>query len=140
MEATINKVELSGYVGLSPEIKEFENGGMIARVSLATNERYKNKEGNWVEDTTWHKIVFRNKDAKEVSQKVMKGTRLNVLGKLTNRSWQDQNGTKHYITEVMALDYAILEGKDLKAKEVCEQVENDQAEVASNPSSKKKKI
>lgn len=107
MEKTINKVELTGYAGSAPEIKEFENGGTIARLSIATRDFFKNKEGEWVSETTWHRIVFRNKAAIEVSEAVSKGTRLNIKGKLSNRSWNDDNGIKHFITEVIATEFQI---------------------------------
>ncbi len=97
--AGLNKVILIGNLGKDPEIMTFENGVKRASFSLATTESYKDKEGNWVEQTEWHNIVLWRWLAEK---NLIKGDQIYVEGKLKTRSWDDQDGNKKYITEVVA--------------------------------------
>ena len=103
--AFLNKVMLIGNLGKDPEIRvNPTNGKKVVSFSLATSRRYRDANGEQKEDTQWHNIVGWGKVAEIVEQLgVCKGTMLYVEGRLTNRSWTDQNGQKRYVTEV-ALD------------------------------------
>ena len=102
MEKTINKVELNGFVGINPEVKTMENGKTMTRFSVATSESYKDKNGTWVQDTTWHNVVLWNSSAIPVSEELKKGCRVQIVGKLKNRQYTDKLGVVKYITEIVA--------------------------------------
>jgi len=96
-----NQVQLIGNLGAALEIKNLESGKKVATFSLATNERYKNKSGEMVDDTQWHNIVAWNGTAEIIEKYVEKGKRVGIQGKLTNRKYQDKDGNDRYITEVL---------------------------------------
>jgi single-strand DNA-binding protein len=106
-----NSVRLIGRVGQNPEIVKFENGGQIAKFSLATDESYKDKDGKKVEQTEWHNLVVRNGLTKVVEQYVTKGQELCIEGSLSTRSWEDKEGKKHYATEIIVEDMLMLGAK-----------------------------
>ncbi|MDD3527558.1 MAG: single-stranded DNA-binding protein, partial [Bacteroidales bacterium] len=95
----INKVILIGNLGKDPDIMTFENGVKRANIAVATNENYKDKEGNWVEQTEWHNVVGWRWLAEK---NLVKGDMVYIEGKLKTRTWDDKDGVKHYITEVVA--------------------------------------
>jgi len=95
--AGLNKVILIGNLGKDPDIMTFENGVKKASYSIATTESYKDKEGNWVDQTEWHNIVAWRWLAE---RNLVKGDQVYIEGKLKTRSWDDAEGKKHYITEV----------------------------------------
>lgn len=100
MKKLINSVRLVGYVGADPEIKSFENGSRILKSRMATNEPYKNKEGEWEDNTNWHNLVFKGKMV-DVAEKVMqKGEKISLEGRLSYREYTDSAGTKRQITEI----------------------------------------
>ncbi|MDR1866074.1 MAG: single-stranded DNA-binding protein [Bacteroidales bacterium] len=106
----VNKVILLGRAGKDPEVRHLDNNMSVANFTLATNESYM-KDGSRVEQTEWHNIVsWRN--AKYIEDYVRKGMLLYVEGRLRSRSWDDKNGNKHYITEVLADTLHILSPKD----------------------------
>ena len=115
MEKMINKVELSGFVGSNPEVKTLPNGNKVLKMSLATSSSHKDREGNWVRDTTWHNIVMWNKLAEAANNEIKKGSRVSLIGKLTNRQYTDKEGNKHYVTEVIANSYEIVVSETAKA-------------------------
>src|ERR1700691_6526395 len=99
----INKVFLIGRLGKDPVIKHFQNDSAIAEFSLATSESYKDKEGNWKEVTDWHNISLPNKFMAERAEKSLKkGSLIYVEGKIRTRSYDDKDGAKRYITEIIA--------------------------------------
>lgn len=104
----LNKVFLIGNVGQDPEIRTTESGATVAQFTLATNERYKNRNGELRENTEWHNIVCWRNLADVAGNYVKKGSLLYVEGKLTSRSWEDQNGQKHWRTEVVADNFQLL--------------------------------
>lgn len=108
MNALKNKVQLIGRLGQEPEIISFDNGGKIARFSLATNDTYKDKNDKTVEKTYWHNIVVRNGLVKVIESFVEKGQEIMIEGKLTYRSWEDQGGNKNYITEIICQELLML--------------------------------
>jgi single-strand DNA-binding protein len=99
---TTNKVELNGYIGIDPEVKTLKNGNKVANFTLATDENYKNKEGEWVKNTTWHRISLWNKDAEKAAAELKKGMRIAVTGKIVNKQYTDKDGVKRTMSEVLA--------------------------------------
>lgn len=95
-----NKVELIGRLGKDPEIRNLDNGKMVANFSMATTEKWKNERGEKVEKTEWHNIVCWGKLCEILQKYVKKGDLLFVEGKLTTRMWE-KDGVKHYVTEVL---------------------------------------
>ncbi len=108
MNAMRNKVQLIGNVGNDPEIKTFDGGKKVVNFTLATNESYKNEKGEKVEQTEWHKITAWGKIADIIEKYVTKGKEIALEGKLTHRSYDDKNGEKRFITEVVANDVLLL--------------------------------
>ncbi|MEI7508266.1 MAG: single-stranded DNA-binding protein [Flavobacterium sp.] len=108
MNALRNKVQLIGHVGQEPEIKTLEGGRKLANITIATNEVYYKENGDKVENTEWHRVVAWGKTAEIIEKYVIKGKEIAVEGKLTHRSYDDKNGDKRYITEVVANDVLLL--------------------------------
>ncbi len=108
MSSLKNKVQLVGHVGQDPEIKTFEGEKKLANFTLATNEVYKNDKGEKVEETQWHRLVAWGKTAETIEKYVTKGKEIAVEGKLNHRSYDDKNGEKKYITEVVIGELMLL--------------------------------
>ncbi|WP_295335415.1 single-stranded DNA-binding protein [Flavobacterium sp.] len=108
MNAMRNKVQLIGHVGQDPEVKDLEGGKKVANLTLATNDYYTNDKGEKVENTEWHKVSAWGKTAEIIEKYVVKGKEIAVEGKLTHRSYEDKDGTKRYVTEVVANDILLL--------------------------------
>ncbi|WP_411766015.1 single-stranded DNA-binding protein [Winogradskyella sp. A3E31] len=108
MNTLRNKVQLIGNLGNDPEIVNLESGKMLAKFSIATNESYKNSNGEKVTDTQWHNIVAWGKTAQIVEKYIAKGKEVAVTGKLTNRAWQDKDGVKRYTTEIICNELLML--------------------------------
>lgn len=111
MNTLRNKVQLIGNLGNDPEIVNLESGKTLAKFSIATNDSYKNAQGEKVTDTQWHNIVAWGKTAQIVEKYVGKGKEVAIEGKLTSRSWQDKDGIKRYITEVVCSELLMLGNK-----------------------------
>lgn len=105
---TLNKVMLLGSVGKDPEIRATGGGAVVANLSIATSERFKDKQGNWQDSTEWHSLVAFARTAEVIRDYVKKGTPIHVEGRLQTRSW-DQDGQKRYRTEIV-IDNLILLG------------------------------
>lgn len=101
MNTLRNKVQLIGNLGNDPEIITLESGKKLAKFSLATNESYKDADGQKQTKTDWHNLVAWSKTAEIIEKYVTKGKEIAIEGKLTNRSWDDKEGNKRYITEVI---------------------------------------
>ena len=109
MAKSVNKVILVGNVGHDPEVKYTASGVPVAKVSLATNERFKDKNDQWQDRTEWHAVVAWQHLAKIVGEYVRKGSMLYVEGKLQTSTWADkQSGEKKYRTEIVARDIVLL--------------------------------
>ena len=108
---SFNKVILIGNVGKDPEVRHLESGSAVASFTLATTERYRNKNGELQDQTEWHNIVcWRN--LAELSEKyIKKGAQIFVEGKIRTSSWADQTGAKRYTTEIVADNIRLLDRK-----------------------------
>ena len=111
MTSLKNSVHLIGHLGIDPETTTFDSGKMKVRFSLATSENYRNANGDRVQETQWHNIVAWGGTAKVAAEYLKKGKEIALEGKLTNRSWEDKNGQKRYITEIIANQILILDKK-----------------------------
>ena len=111
MNTLRNKVQLIGHLGNNPEIITLENGTKLAKFSLATNDSYKNAQGEKVTNTEWHNLVAWNKTAEIIEQYLEKGREIAIEGKLTNRSYETKEGEKRYVTEVVISELLMLGGE-----------------------------
>lgn len=103
-----NKVQLIGNLGAAPEVKTFDNGKQMVRFNLATNETYRNAEGEQVTDTQWHHVVAWGNTAKFAEKLLEKGKEVAIEGKLSSRSYDDKDGNKRYITEIVASEILLI--------------------------------
>ena len=109
---SVNKVILIGNLGKDPEVKYTQGGMPVAKFSIATNERFKDKEGNWQERTEWHNIVAFQRLAEIIGQYLKKGGKCYIEGSLRTGSWDDkETGKKIYKTEIIANDLVLLSGR-----------------------------
>jgi len=113
MYALKNKVQLIGNLGNAPEIKSMEDGKKMARFSVATNEKYKNANGEKITETTWHNLVAWDKVAEIAEKYLLKGSEVVIEGKLINRSYVDKDGIKKYISEVEVNELLLLDSKPI---------------------------
>jgi single-strand DNA-binding protein len=108
MNALRNKVQLIGNLGNDPEIINLDGGKKLAKFSIATNESYKNAQGELVKETQWHRVVAWGKTAAIIEKYLLKGSEVAVEGKLTNRSYETKEGEKRYITEIVCNELLML--------------------------------
>ncbi len=109
-KGTVNKAILIGRLGSDPEVRYTPGGAAVANFNIATDRSWKDKDGNWQNETSWHKIVLWNRSAEVAKEYAKKGNRVYVEGRIQTRSWEDQNGQKHYVTEVVGHDFQLLDG------------------------------
>lgn len=102
-----NRVQLIGHVGQEPEIKTVNNK-KLATLTIATNDFYYNEKGNKVEQTEWHRVTAWGKTAEIIEKYVTKGKEVAVEGKLTHRSYDDKDGNKRYVTEILVNELLLL--------------------------------
>ncbi len=98
----LNKVLLIGNVGKDPEVRHLESGAAVATITLATSERYRDRNGETRELTEWHTVIAWRQLADLAENYIRKGSQIYVEGKIRSRSWDDQNGQKRYVTEIQA--------------------------------------
>lgn len=110
MREGLNKAMLMGYIGKNPEKREFQSGTVL-NFSLATTERYKDRDGVWQDRTEWHNIAVWGKRAEGLSKILEKGMPIYIEGKIQTRSWDDREGKKRYMTEIIARDVKLLGNK-----------------------------
>lgn len=108
----VNKVIIVGRLGADPEHKTLPSGSNVCNMSVATSEKFKNKEGELKETTEWHRVVAFNKIADLCNEYLSKGKQVYLEGKLQTRSWEDKDGNKKYTTEILALQVQFLSPKD----------------------------
>ncbi len=111
MNTLRNKVQLIGHVGQEPEIKTFEGGKKLANITLATNEVYTNSKGEKIENTEWHRLTAWGSIADIIEKYVIKGKEIAIEGRLTHRGYEDKDGNKRFITEVVVNELLLLNTK-----------------------------
>ncbi|MFH2048941.1 MAG: single-stranded DNA-binding protein [bacterium] len=109
---SVNKVILIGHLGKDPELKYTPNGRAVATFSLATNKVWNDQSGQKQEKTTWHNIVAWGKQAEVINEYCRKGKQLYIEGRIENRSWDKDDGTKGYISEVVVENFQFLGGRN----------------------------
>ena len=107
MAGSVNKVILIGNLGQDPEVRQFQNGGSVCNLSIATSENWKDKNtGERREKTEWHRVAIFSEGLVRIAQQYLKkGSKVYIEGKLQTRKWQDQNGQDKYSTEVVIQGY-----------------------------------
>lgn len=108
MSTLRNKVQLIGHVGNVPEIVNLESGKKLAKFAIATNENYKNAKGEKITDTQWHNVVAWGKVAGLIESYVLKGKEIGIEGKITSRSYEDKDGVKRYVTEIICHELLLM--------------------------------
>ncbi|MCF6350039.1 MAG: single-stranded DNA-binding protein [Flavobacteriaceae bacterium] len=108
MNTLRNNVQLIGHLGQKPEIITLESGKKLAKFSIATNENFINAQGKKVEKTDWHNIIAWNKTAELAEMFLDKGKQIALSGKLSQRTWDDKDGNKRYITEIICNELVFL--------------------------------
>jgi single-strand DNA-binding protein len=112
MAKSLNKVMLIGNLGKDPEVKYTPSGTPVAKLTVATNERFKDKDGQWADRTEWHNVVLWQRLAEIAGEYLKKGGKVYVEGRLQTRSWEDkQTNQKRYMTEIVASDLVLLGGR-----------------------------
>ena len=110
-KGTVNKVILIGRLGKDPEMKYTPSGTAVANFTMATNESIRDKEGNYTEQTEWHRVVAFGRTAEVAGEYMTKGKLVYIEGRLQTRSWDDQNGQKKYMTEIICNNLQLLGGR-----------------------------
>ncbi|UOE47643.1 single-stranded DNA-binding protein [Mucilaginibacter sp. SMC90] len=105
MNSLRNSVRLVGNLGMDPEVKVFDSNKKMVRLSIATNESYKNDKGEKINDTQWHNLVFWSPQAKLAEDLLKKGDELAIEGKLSNRNYTDKDGIKRYVSEIVVNEF-----------------------------------
>ena len=105
MNTLKNSVRLVGNLGMDPEVKSFDNNRKLAKISIATNETYKNDKGEKVTDTQWHNLILWGAQANLAEDLLKKGDEIAIEGKLASRSYVDKDGNKRYVTEVVVNEF-----------------------------------
>ena len=109
MARSVNKAILLGNLGKDAELSYTPSNQPVSKFTLATNRRYKDKTGEWQEQTEWHNIVLWGKSAESLTQYLTKGQKVYVEGRIQTRSWEGRDGAKHYTTEIIA-DQVVFAG------------------------------
>ncbi len=104
-----NRVYLMGHLGKDPDVKELQGGRSMARMSVATNERFTFGEGQTKDDTQWHQVVAWGKVAEQVADKLHKGAQVALQGRLVHRSYEGKDGRKAYVTEVVMDQFELVD-------------------------------
>ena len=117
MAKSVNKVILIGNLGKDPEVKYTQSGMAVARFSLATTDRVKDKDGNWQDRTEWHNLVAFQRTAEIAGEYLKKGGKVYIEGRLHSDSWDDkETGQKKYKTEIIINDLVLLGGRDARRR------------------------
>jgi single-strand DNA-binding protein len=111
MNTLKNTVRLIGRLGQDPEVRSLDKGNKVARFSLATGEKFKGKDGQERNETQWHNLIVWGNLAGICEKYLTKGKEIAVEGKLTYRNWEDNNGIKHYATEIVVNELMFLGNK-----------------------------
>ena len=117
MARGLNKVMLIGNLGADPEIRYAASGTAIASLRLATNERRRNRDGEWEDVTEWHRVVLFGKQAEMCKDYLKKGSKVYLEGRIQTRSWEDQSGQKRYSTEIIGNNLLMLDARGQDASQ-----------------------
>jgi len=112
----INKIHLIGNAGQDPEIRKLENGTSVAKVSLATKESWKDKDGNWKDETQWHTLQLW-RDLADRATNIKKGSLVYVEGKVTYRKYKDKDDIERSVTDIVVSSFRVLDKKESNARE-----------------------
>lgn len=107
----LNKVQIIGNLGNDPEVRYAQSGSAIATISVATTEKWKDKDGNSQERTEWHRVKFFGKLAEIVEKYLSKGSKVYVEGSLRTEKYTDKEGVEKYTTDIIANEMKMLDGK-----------------------------
>jgi len=129
----INKVILIGNLGRDPEVRRLESGVAVAKLAVATNESYKDKNDQWQTATEWHNVIFWRNLAERAERDLKKGSLIYVEGKLTHRKWQDKEGNDRYSTEVVANTFRMMEKREASAYQGNNQSAQEPVAKATTP-------
>lgn len=131
MARGVNKVIIIGNLGQDPEIRYMTQGSVVANLTVATSESWKDKAtGEMKEQTEWHKVVTYQKLAEIAGEYLRKGSKVYLEGKLKTRKWTDKDGVERYTTEIIANEMQMLDGKhDGHGKPTPQQAQQRQATV-----------
>ncbi len=110
-KGTVNKVILIGRLGADPDLRYTPSGNAVATLSLATDEVWKDRDGNMQERTEWHRVILWGKQAETANEYLKKGRKIYVEGRLQTRSWEDKDGVKRYTTEIIAQRMQFMDAK-----------------------------
>ena len=127
----VNKVILIGRLGADPEVKYAQDGAMVTNFNLATDEQWKDKNGEKVQKTEWHKIVTFRKLAEICGSYLAKGRLVYIEGRLQTRTWDDKDGNKRYTTEIVSSNMQMLERKEQGAYQSNGQAERQGKGISS---------
>ena len=130
----VNKVILIGNLGRDPEVRRLENGAVVAKFSVATNENYRDKNNEWQTRTEWHDVVAWRHLAERAERDLTKGKQVFIEGKLTHRKYQDKDGNDRYITEVVANNLRLLERKESSGSGFSQNIPTEEPAMASTNS------
>lgn len=109
MEKSLNRVELRGHVGFDPKITEIEDGIQVLRLSMATNESFKNKKGEWQEETIWHNVVAWSGKGMPNFADILKGSAISVTGRIKPIQYQSKTGVEKHTYEIVAFNIKLLD-------------------------------
>ncbi|MEZ5007977.1 MAG: single-stranded DNA-binding protein [Chitinophagales bacterium] len=130
----VNKVILIGHLGKDPEVRHLDGNNVVANFPIATSESYTTKDGNRVEQTEWHNIVLWRKLAEIAEKYIKKGSLVFIEGRLRTRNWDDKDGNKRYITEVVGTSLQMLDKKGEGGSNGDSQTYSDNSSSSSNSS------
>ena len=112
MQKVQNMVRLSGYLGKDIEFRTLPNGNVLAKTTLATNESYKSKEGQWIDKVYWHNLSSWGTTAEQMQKILQKGSRVAIVGQLQYNQYTDKNGVERNYTEVKVTEFMKLNKKE----------------------------
>ena len=110
--ASVNKVILVGNLGRDPEVRYMPDGGAVANISIATTSKYKNKTGEMVEETEWHRVSFFGRLAEIAGEYLKKGRSVYVEGRIKTRKYTDKDGVEKYATDIIANEMQLLGSRE----------------------------
>ena len=129
--ASVNKVILVGNLGRDPEVRYMPSGDAVANITIATSSKYKNKAGELVEETEWHRVTFFGKLAEVVGQYLRKGRSVYIEGRIKTRKYTDKDGVEKYATDIIASEMQMLGARDDQGEQ--EQAPRQQQRPAAQP-------